>query len=88
MVFSIHFAVALAGSVALFWLFFLAAGEESTSAPFGLVFVALTAGVLAQFLSPWSTPLVLYLYLLGCLREHAAASSGADAAGRNADALR
>lgn len=87
MIFLTHFAVALAAGIGLFWLFFSAAQEESTSAPFGLVFLAVAAGTLAQMLSPWATPLVLYLHFLAGLREHLADSIAPDPAGRRGKPL-
>ena len=69
MLFVVHFVAGLLGALAIFALFFYLSPEKSTSAPFGLVFLAITCGVLAVNLSPWSTPVVLLLYAAASLHE-------------------
>lgn len=68
-VFFLHFGFGLLGCGAIFYTFFKLSRAEATSAPFGIVFIAILCGVLAINLSPWATPGVLALYALGNLWE-------------------
>ena len=68
--FFVHFFTGLAGSVAIFVVFFRLSAAQSTSAPFGLIFFALACGVLAVYLSPWATPVALLLYFAVSLKEY------------------
>lgn len=68
--FLLHFFMGLAGSVAIFAVFFRLSAAQTTSAPFGLVFFALACGVLAVYLSPWATPAALLAYFAVSLKEY------------------
>ena len=68
--FLLHFLLGLAGSVAIFAVFFRLSAARSTSAPFGLIFFALACGVLAVYLSPWATPAALLAYFAVSLKEY------------------
>ena len=68
--FLVHFVIGLAGGLAIFALFMWLSPARSTSAPFGLIFLALACASLAVFASPWWTPAVLALYAAASLREH------------------
>jgi hypothetical protein len=60
--FWLHFCLGLLGSGTIFLFFFQRSAAESTSAPFGLVFLAIACGILAVYLSPWATPAVVLAY--------------------------
>ena len=59
---AVHFAVGSGASLLMFlgftWLF----GARSFSAPFAVLFIGFTCGLLSHFVSPWATPVVLVLY--------------------------
>lgn len=68
--FVLHFALGLAGSLLVFWLFFRLSDAESTSAPFALIFVALACGALAVQVSPWAIPVIIALYAVMSGKEY------------------
>lgn len=68
--FSLHFLMGLIGGGVIFAIFFRLSGADSTSAPFGLVLLAVACGSLAVYVSPWATPAVLVAYVVVSLKEH------------------
>ncbi|MGA1409237.1 MAG: hypothetical protein ACO37W_05800 [Prochlorotrichaceae cyanobacterium] len=69
-IFWLHFWISLLGSGSIFLIFFRLSEAQSTSAPFGLVFLAIACGILAVYLSPWATPIVLLVYGIASLQEY------------------
>jgi len=69
MVFITHFTIGLIGGLVIFWICFRLSGAESTSAPFGLVFLGVACGLLALHLSPWATPAILTVYAFAGFKE-------------------
>ena len=70
--FLLHFFIGLAGSAAIFAVFFRLSAAGTTSVPFGLIFFGLACGALAVYLSPWATPAALLVYAAMSLKEHLA----------------
>ena len=65
----LHFVIGTLVSLGLFLIFTLVLRKEAFSAPFGVIFVGIACAALAQFVSPWCTPLVLLLYTASSLHE-------------------
>lgn len=68
--FLLHFILGLLGALAIFVLFLRLSATDSTSAPFGLLLIALPCGVLGSQLSAWATPAILLLYALVSWSEY------------------
>lgn len=68
--FTLHFLTGLIGGAVIFAIFFRISAAKSTSAPFGLVLLAVACGCLAVYVSPWATPAILLVYAGASLREH------------------
>lgn len=68
--FLLHFVLGLLGALAIFLLFLHLSATDSTSAPFGLLLIALPCGVLGSQLSAWATPAILLLYALVSWSEY------------------
>ena len=68
--FLLHFFIGLAGSAAIFAVFFRLSAARTTSVPLGLIFFGLACGALAVYLSPWATPAALLVYAAMSLKEH------------------
>jgi hypothetical protein len=68
--FLLHFFIGLAGSAAIFAIFFRLSAARTTSIPFGLIFFGLACGALAVYVSPWATPAALLVYAAMSLKEH------------------
>lgn len=62
--FLLHFILGLLGALVIFVLFLRLSATGSTSAPFGVLLIALPCGVLGSQLSAWATPAILLLYAL------------------------
>ena len=67
--FLLHFFIGLAGSAAIFAVFFRLSAAGTTSVPFGLIFFGLACGALAVYVSPWATPAALLVYAAISLKE-------------------
>lgn len=59
-----HFAAGTLCSLLVFLLFTRLSGTRSFSAPFGVIFIGIACAVLAHFILPWATPVIIAIYLL------------------------
>lgn len=66
---AIHTLLGAIGAVCIFAVFFYLSGAQQTSAPLGLIFIGLSCGIFAHYLSPWATAIILGLYAMGCWVE-------------------
>jgi hypothetical protein len=67
---AIHFVIGSVVSLLIFLAFTWLSGVRSFSAPFAVLFIGFTCGLLAHFASPWATPVVLVLYGIASLNEY------------------
>lgn len=67
---AVHFAIGLVASLLIFLVFTWLSGARSFSAPFAVLFIGVTCGLLSHFVSPWATPVVLVLYGVASLNEY------------------
>jgi hypothetical protein len=66
---ALHFLIGSLGALLLLLLFARLSGTRGDSAVFGVVLIGLSCAVLAHFLSPWATPVVLLLYAMASVHE-------------------
>lgn len=66
---AVHFVIGTAASLLLFLVFTWLSGTRGYSAPFAVVFIGFTCALLAHFVSPWATPVVLTLYGIAAALE-------------------
>ena len=67
---AIHFVIGSVVSLLIFLAFTWLSGVRSFSAPFAVLFIGFTCGLLSHFASPWATPVVLVLYGMASLNEY------------------
>lgn len=69
---SLFLLHALLGTAVSLIVFLLLAylSKESFSLPMAPLLVGLFCGVLAYYLSPWATPLVVFLYTMASINEY------------------
>lgn len=60
----LHFIAGSFGALVVFLVFTRLSGTISFSAPFGVIFVGIACAVLAHFLSPWTTLVIVAIYAL------------------------
>jgi hypothetical protein len=65
-----HFLAGTLGSLVIFLLFVRLSGARSFSAPFGVFVVGVACAVMAHFISPWATPVIVAGYFLVSLGEY------------------
>jgi len=65
----------------MFLVFTWLSGARSFSAPFAVIFIGFTCGLLSHFVSPWATPMVVVLYgvalAIECRNDRIAAKKAA-----------
>ncbi|MBD2654575.1 MULTISPECIES: hypothetical protein [Synechocystis] len=66
---AIHTALGVIGGLLIFAVFFYLSNAQQTSAPLGLIFLGLACGIMAHYLSPWATLVILGLYALISFKE-------------------
>ena len=59
---AFHIVIGSVASLLMFLGFLWLSGARSFSAPFAVLFIGFTCGLLSHFVSPWATPGVLVLY--------------------------
>lgn len=67
---AIHFVIGSVATLLIFLVFTWLSGARSFSAPFAVLFIGFTCGLLSHFVSPWATPVVLVLYGVASLNEY------------------
>ncbi len=76
-----HFAIGSVASLLMFLVFTWLSGARSFSAPFAVIFIGFTCGLLSHFVSPWATPMVVVLYgvalAIECRNDRIAAKKAA-----------
>jgi hypothetical protein len=65
-----HFAAGTLGALIVFLVFVRLSGARRFSAPFVVIFVGISCAVMANFLSPWATPVIVVSYFLVSLGEY------------------
>lgn len=66
----IHFGIGSGVALLIFLAFNWLSGVRSFSAPFAVLFIGFTCGLLSHFVSPWATPVVLVLYCIASGNEY------------------
>lgn len=81
-----HFAIGSVASLLMFLVFTWLSGVRSFSAPFAVIFIGFTCGMLSHFVSPWSTPVVVVVYgvalAIECRNDRIAAKKAASETNR------
>lgn len=58
----LHFLAGTLGSFGIFLIFTKLSGTKQFSLPLGLVFFGISCAVIAHYLTPWATPILLFVY--------------------------
>jgi hypothetical protein len=66
---ALHFVIGSVSALGIFLVCARLSGVQRFSAPTGVLFIGFSCGMLAHYLSPWATLVVIVLYGVGTYNE-------------------